>query len=365
MTLMINAQQVVDVLSMRDCIDAMEEAFAEEAREIAVNHPRQRYRVPRTPDPGQPGYFANMIAGAVPSRGVAALRYDSVLVRESIVDGVKRRDYVHPSGRSYGFVILFSLETAEPLAILQDFTLSPIRVGATTAVAVRRLARRDAVSVGLFGAGNEARRNLEAICLVRPIERVLVFSPSEEHREAFAKEMSAQLGVSVRPAGAPRPVVEGADIVMCATNSSQPVFDGRWLVPGQTVVTIGNSDAVSRKSEADEATFLRSDLIVLNSRETAVSNQQGELLDLIDAGKFGWDKVAELGGILTGKQPGRTSGEQIIYYKSNAGVGIQFAAAGALVYDECKRRGIGHEVPTEWFGTDVSEWLAKGFRPSP
>lgn len=365
MTLMINAQQVADVLPMRDCVDAMEEAFAEEARGIAVSHPRQRYRVPRTPDPGQPAYLANMIAGAVPSRGVAALRYDSMLAHERIVDGVKRRDFVHPSGRSYGFVILFSLKTGEPLAILQDFTMSSIRVGATTAVAVRRLARRSAASVGLFGSGNEARRNLEAICLVRPIERVVVFSPSVEHRETFAKEMSAELGVSVRPASEPRSVVERADIIMCATNSSQPVFDGRSLVPGQTVVTIVNSDVVLRKSEADEETFLRADLIVLNSRSTAVSNQQRELLDLIETGKFGWDKVAELGRVLTGEQPGRTSDEQIVYYKNNAGMGIQFAVAGALVYDECKRRGIGHEVQTEWFGADVSEWLAKGFSPSP
>src|SRR5713226_9859467 len=144
MTLMIDAREAADVLRMRDCIEAMEQAFADEARQIAVNHPRQRYTVPRQLVPEQTGYFANMIAGAVPSHGVAALRYDSALTCERQTGGRRRLEFPHPSGRSWGFIILFSLETGEPLAIIQDFTLSPIRGGATTAVAVRRLAKSNA-----------------------------------------------------------------------------------------------------------------------------------------------------------------------------------------------------------------------------
>ena len=90
-----------------------------------------------------------------------------------------------------------------------------------------------------------------------------------------------------------------------------------------------------------------------------------ELLDLIDEGKIGWDRVCELGQVLIGTHPGRTSDQQIIYYKSNTGVCIQFAAAGALIYETCRKRGLGRELPTEWFGTDLSEWTAKGFMPSP
>ncbi|MBI2211811.1 MAG: ornithine cyclodeaminase family protein, partial [Deltaproteobacteria bacterium] len=297
--------------------------------------------------------------------GVAALRYDSTIVQERVVAGSKRMDFPSPTKRSLGFVLLFSLETGELLALIHDFSLSAIRVGATTAVAHRALSKKESKVVGLFGSGNEARRNLEAICLVRDIESVKVYSTTREHRERFAEEMTEILNVEVQPVSSPEAVIKGSDIVMCATNSSQPVFDGRRLEPGQLVTTIANTDGVHRRTEADEATMIRSDFIVLNSRETAITNQQRELLDLIDAKKFGWEKACELGEVLIGRHPGRTSDAQIIYYKSNTGVGIQFAAAGALIYEACKKRGLGRELPSEWFGADLSEWIGKGFYPSP
>src|SRR5713226_647782 len=301
--LLINDAEVKQILKMRDCIEAMERAFAEEARGIAVNRPRTRYKVP--PDLDKPGYMANIIPGAVPSSGVAALRYDSCIVQERVVGGTKRMDFPSPMKRSWGFVFLFSLETGEPLALIHDFSLSAVRVGATTGVAHRALSKKDSKVVGLFGSGNEARRNLEAICCVRDIESVKVYSSTREHRERFAEEMTELLNVEVQPVSSPEAVIKGSDIIMCATNSSQPVFDGRWLEPGQLVTTIVNTDGVHRRTEADATTMIRSDLIVLNNKETAITNQQRELLDLIDQGKFGWDKVCELGLVLTGAHPGR------------------------------------------------------------
>lgn len=361
--LLINDAEVRQVLKMRECIEAMEKAFAEEARGIAVNRPRTRYKVP--PDLDKPGYMANIIPGAVPSSGVAALRYDSTIVRERVVAGTKRMDFPSPMKRSWGFVLLFSLQTGEPLALIHDFSLSGIRVGATTGIAQRALAKKNARVVGIFGSGNEARTNLEAICAVRKIESVKVYSSTKEHRDRFAEEMTELLNIEIQPVTSPEAVVKGSDIVMCATNSSQPVFDGNWLEPGQLVTTIANTDGVHRRTEADATTMTRSDFIVLNHKETAITNQQRELLDLIDQGKFGWEKVCELGEVLIGKHPGRTDDRQIIYYKSNTGVGIQFAAAGALIYEACKNKRLGRELPTEWFGTDLSEWVDKGFMPSP
>lgn len=363
MTLLITDPEVREVLKMSDCIEAMERAFGEEARGIAVNRPRTRYKVP--PDLEETGYFANIIPGAVPSSGVAALRYDSSLARERMVGGMKRLDFLAPKRRSFGFVLLFSLETGEPLALIHDFSLSALRVGATTGVATRALSRKDSRILGLFGSGNEARRNLEAICCVRRIEKVKVFSPTREHREKFAREMGEMLKVAVEPVETARQVVKGSDIVMCATSSSQPVFEGNWLESGQLVTTIANTDGIYRRTEADATTMERSDLIVLNSRETAVHNQQRELLDLIDAGRVGWEKVCDLGEVLIGRNAGRGDDRQIVYYKSNTGVGIQFAAAGGLIYDACRKRGLGRELPTEWFGADLSEWLDQGYNPSP
>lgn len=361
--LLIADPDVKEVLRTEDIIDHMERAFAEEARGVAVNRPRTRYKVP--PDRDSDGYMANIIPGAVPSSGVAALRYDSIVVRERVVEGLKRMDFPYPARRSWGFVLLFDLETAEPLAIIHDFSLSAMRVGATTGVAVRSLSREDSRVVGLFGSGNEAEQNLAAICAVRRVREARVFSVTREHRERFAREMTGRLDVQVRAVDNARAVVEGADIVMCATNASRPVFDGDWLAPGQFVATIVNSDGVHRRTEADETTFTRADLIVINNRETALHNQQREMLDLIDEGRIGWDRICELGEVLTGGNPGRKSDRDVIYYKSNTGVGIQFAAAGAVIYEACKEKGLGRELPTEWFGADVGEWLDKGFMPSP
>ncbi len=361
--LLITDPEVREVLNLRDCIDAMDRAFAEEARGIAVNRPRTRYKVP--PDLDKPGYMANIIPGAVPSSGVAALRYDSTIVQERIIAGTKRMDFPSPLKRSWGFVLLFSLESGELLALIHDFSLSAIRVGATTGIANRALAKKNAKVVGIFGSGNEARTNLEAICAVRPVESVKVYSPNKEHRERFAEEMTERLNVEVQPVASSEAVVRGADIIMCASNSSEPVFNGNWLEPGQLVTTIVNTDGVHRRTEADATTMTRADLIVLNNKETAITNQQRELLDLIDEGKVSWDKVCELGQVLIGRHPGRNNDRQIIYYKSNTGVGIQFAAAGALIYEACKIKGLGRELPSEWFGADLSEWMDKGFMPSP
>src|SRR6059058_3878232 len=148
--LLISDEEVRQVLTLRDCIEALERAFAEEARGIAVNRPRARYKVP--PDLDKPGYMANIIAGAVPGSGVAALRYDSTIVQERVVAGTKRMDFPSPSKRSWGFVLLFSLETGEPLALVHDFSLSAVRVGATTGIANRALAKKDSKVVGIFGS---------------------------------------------------------------------------------------------------------------------------------------------------------------------------------------------------------------------
>src|SRR5437660_8431391 len=162
--LLITDPEVRQVLTMRDCIDAMERAFAEEARGIAVNRPRTRYKVP--PDLDKPGYMANIIPGAVPSSGVAALRYDSTIVQERVVAGTKRMDFPSPLKRSWGFVLLFSLETGEPLALIHDFSLSAIRVGETNGLSNRALAKKDSKDVGIFGSSNEARTQLATIYAV-------------------------------------------------------------------------------------------------------------------------------------------------------------------------------------------------------
>ena len=160
MTIIITDEDVRRLLPMRECIDAMRVAFRDFAAGEAVNRPRMRY-LAKHPDPDR-RYLANVHVGAVPSSGIACVRAGSQIMRPPTA-ARERRTYENPQAFNWGFVILFSIETAEPLALLHEFHLSGMRVGATTAVAVDAIARPDAHTLGLFGTGKQARNALEAI----------------------------------------------------------------------------------------------------------------------------------------------------------------------------------------------------------
>lgn len=344
MTLILQSHEVQDLLPMDECIAAMEVALMEYAQGIAANHHRVRYRVP-TPNPAV-SYMANIIIGAVPRYNAAAIRVNNW---PRPAEGSTRQPMIQ-SHNSANFFLLNSLETGELLAIIHDSAASP-RVGATSAVATKHLAREDSSTLGLFGSGREAKTHLTAIALVRPLRKVKVYSPNEEHRRSFAERMSAQLEIEVTAVNEPRAVVQDADIVCCATNASEPVFDGRWLGPGQFVITIVNTDVIGFKSEVDQTTFIRSERIFINDKESVFQNRQRELLDPIENGLFTWEKVQELGALVTGEAKGRESPEELLYYKNNTGLGIQFAAAGAIIYQKAREKGIGQYIPSEWFGS--------------
>jgi alanine dehydrogenase len=366
MTIIITDEDVRRLLPMHECIDAMRVAFRDFDAGEAVNRPRMRY-LAKHPDPDR-RYLANVHVGAVPSAGIACVRAGSQIMRPPSA-ARERRTYENPQAFNWGFVILFSIETAEPLALLHEFHLSGMRVGATTAVAVDAIARPDAQTLGLFGTGKQARNALEAIAVVRLISRVNVYSPNAEHRDTFAREMSRD-GLTVAAVTDPRAVVAGADIVCCATTAMHPVFDGDWLEDGQVVVSIANSDVTNKRSEVDRKTYERAECVIINDWESVIDNDQTELLDPIAAGIISRDQVYELGALLSGKvsvkQTQRGSAQNgIIYYKNNSGLAIQFAAAGGILYRKALAEGSNKVIPTEWLGSDLSAYYKAGFRPSP
>jgi len=366
MTIIITDEDVKRLLPMRECVDAMRVAFGDLANGAAVNRPRVRY-LAKHPDPERK-YLANVHVGAIPSSGMACVRAGSQVIRPpSVASG--RRLYENPQAFNWGIVILYSIETAEPLALMHEFGLSGMRVGATTAVAVDQIARADAATLGLFGTGKQARCALEAVQLVRPIRRVNVYSPSAVHRAAFARDMSGD-GLDVVAVDDPRNVVFGADIVCCATTAMRPVFDGNSLEEGQVVVSIANSDVTNKRSEVDRRTYERATTVVINDWESVIENDQTELLDPIKDGVIRREQVHELGDLILGKtrvsQPPRQGPrEGIIYYKNNSGLAIQFAAAGAMIYRKALAEGSHKTIPTEWLGSDLSAYYQAGFRPSP
>lgn len=366
MTIVITDRDVRRLLPMRECIEAMRVAFREFAAGDAVNRPRVRY-LARHPDPDR-RYMANVHVGAVPSSGIACVRAGSQIMRPATA-ARERRTYENPQAFNWGFVILFSIETAEPLALLHEFELSGMRVGATTAVAVDAIARPDAHTLGLFGTGKQARNALEAIALVRPIERVNVYSPNAEHRSALALDLSRS-GLAINAVNDARAAIRDADIVCCATSAMRPVFDGDWLEDGQLVVSIANSDVTNKRSEVDGRTYERARCIVVNDWESVIDNDQTELLDPIKEGVIGRDRIYELGELLNGpvsvQQEPRGSAEKgVVYYKNNSGLAIQFAAAGGVLYRKAMAEGSNKVIPTEWLGSDLSAYYKAGFRPSP
>ena len=205
--------------------------------------------------------------------------------------------------------------------------------------------------------------------MVRPIRHVNVYSPSGEHRAAFAREM-ARDGIDVLAVDNARAVVAEADIICCATTAMKPVFDGDWLEDGQLVISIANSDVTNKRSEVDRRTYERASAIIINDWESVIDNDQTELLDPLKEGAIRREQIHELGNLVTSKvtvrQPSRGPADKgIIYFKNNSGLAIQFAAAGGVVYQRALKEGSNKTIPTEWLGSDLSSYYKSGFRPSP
>lgn len=365
MTVIITDDDVARHLSMADCISAMETAFRDFSSGDAVNLPRARYQA-RHPDATR-RYFANVHVGAVPSAGLACVRAGSqIIVPPSATNN--RRLYENPRPFNWGIVILFDIETAEPLALMHEFQLSGMRVGATSALAVDHIAPAGAKTLGLFGTGKQAGAAFDAITLVRDFERVVVFSPNEKHRADFVAEKRKQAAGKIEVVGATsaEQAVRDMDVVCCCTTAMEPVFSGDWLSDGQLVVSIANSDSTNKKrTEVDEATYRKARTIVVNDWESVIDNDQTELLEPLEAGIIERGQIVELGDIVSGKVEASSGGEGIVYFKNNSGLAIQFAAAGRIVYDRVMAEGTNRQIPTEWLGTDLGALYEKGFRPSP
>jgi len=357
--LILNDDEVRQSLPMEETILAMEDSYREVAEGDGKNLPRGRIRT--QPDGDGYGYFFNCIPGLLPSRGVMAVRLDSI-VREVR----KERTSGRYAGDQYcGWVIVYSLKTSEPLAIMDDFSLSAIRVGATTGVAVKYMARKDAKQVALFGSGKQARANLEAVAKMRRLERIKVFSPNPTHRTQFAEEMTYVVGAEIIPVDSPQKAMEGADVVLCMANSVGPLFDGNWLRPGMHVASISagrdktHQDLLQEeRREIDDTTLERSALVVISSRAQMAWDEQVRLSSRAD-------KLFDLGELLQGRVAGRNNDDEINLFASNTGTGNQFAAAGATAYEKARAKGLGREIPTEWLMTNVKEWADRGFFPSP
>ncbi|MBO0847823.1 MAG: ornithine cyclodeaminase family protein [Pseudonocardia sp.] len=347
------------VLTPAECIDALDTAYQELSQGLGANRPRNHTYFP-VEDPTHPGFryrFKSQEGGTVSSE-VWALRITSDIAGvETLPSGVRRRRLLPaaPGGRYVGLVTLYSMRTLEPLAILHDSFIQKMRVGATSALGIRRLANPSVAVAGMFGSGWQAQAHLEMLLLVRPeIEEVRVYSPTPEHRIAFAKSWSERTGRRIVAVDHPREAVRGCGIVTCATAAMDPCFDGEWLEPGTHVTAITSPDGTATRRELDDTTFDRADRLVVLSREQVHHDKQFDILGPVERGRMRWEDIKELGEILLDPAPVRTTEDEITIFANNTGMGIQFAAVCARALELAEKRQLGHEVPTEWFLEETS-----------
>jgi alanine dehydrogenase len=365
--LFINNEDVKQLLSMSECIDAQEKAFRQIPDGGAIHRPRLDMYVPCQLENGY--YRWGTMEGA--NDGILAIRMKSdIMTWPKTESGLWRENkYCVQPGTFFGLILLMSTRNGEPLAFINDGILQHMRVGGGGGLGARHLARTEASVVGILGSGGMARTYLEAFCVVRPIKKAKVFSPTAAHRKRYAEEMSAMLGIEVVPVDSPREVLRGVDILATCTDSMSPTFDATWIEPGTHVTMLGPRELsqevldrcdVKIRQGVGGLSLPETDRIkreIGHSPIAYIAGSFDEMKRLPEAtleGGFGGD-YPDFCDLVTGKVRGRENEEQITFYHNMGNQGLQFSSVGGLVYRKAKEAGIGRQIPTEWLLQDIRD----------
>ncbi len=320
----LSANDVARALPMRQAIEAMKEAFRQLSAGEAVM-PARAHIAAASP-PGD----ALFMPSYLPADGKMGIKVVTVY-GENPACGLPRIQAI---------MLVLDAATGSPVAVMDGTLLTAIRTGAASGAATDLLARSDACVGAIFGAGPQARTQLEAVCAVRRMAEARVFDPDAARAAAFAREMAERLDISVRAATTPSEALAGADIVCTATVSATPVFDDTAIAPGTHINAIGSYKPGVREVPGDT---VRRALVVVDHLPAALA-EAGDLLIPMQEGLFGRNHIhAELGQIIAGLRKGRESEEQITLFKS-VGVAVQDLAAASLVLANAQRLGLGREL---------------------
>jgi ornithine cyclodeaminase len=324
-TLLVGHRDVLALLPMSECIEAMTDALRTLAQGGAILPLRQVVRLPDGRNA-----FAVM---------PAALEQPSALGAKVIT--VFPGNDATPYDSHQGAVLLFDLEYGRLIAILDASTITGLRTAAVTAVATRLLSRPESRTLALLGAGVQAATHLESVSLVRPIRDVRVWSRSGERARRFV-ERAATSGVNIVACATAREAVDGADVVCTVTSSREPVVSREWLAPGTHVNAVGASLPTAR--ELDSATIAAARLFV--DRRESATHEAGDFLMPKREGLVGDDHiVGEIGELLvdTPRIAGRRSADELTVFKS-LGLAIEDVAAARRIYDRAVATGAGSWV---------------------
>jgi ornithine cyclodeaminase len=320
--LILNHDEVVALLPMKECIALMRDALTKLARG-EVHQPLRT--IVRPPDAaGVMGLMPAYVGG-----DEAAYGLKTVCVFPG--NPVKGKD------AHQGAVMLFSADTGELLALMNASAITAIRTAAVSGVATDLLARENASDLAIIGAGVQARTHLKAIAEVRSIGHCRVASRNIEHARRFADEMSGSVAFPIEPVETVDRAVNGADVIATVTNAKEPVVRRDWISPGVHLNVVGSSTPNAR--EVDTATIASAALFV--DRRESTLNEAGDYLSAMREGAIGPEHIrAELGEVLTGQKPGRTSREEITLFKS-LGLAVEDLAAANYLYRKAKELNAG------------------------
>jgi alanine dehydrogenase len=363
--LLINNDDVKTVLNMPLTLEALEEAYSDMIRGEAVCRPRVDIQIP-TSDPKKVYRWGTMEGGS--TRGFFAIRMKSDILFDNRYGDTKTLEkYCVTPGTFCGLIFLFRVENGEPLAMINDGLLQHMRVGADSAIGVKYMAREDAKVVGMLGSGGMARSHIEAFRLVRDIRKLKVFSPTRDHCEAYAREMEEKYGIEAVAVDEPVEVYEGVDILCSCTDANIPVIRGELIQKGTHVTSIGG--------RPDKKTFQRIDRFLRLGNATALLGQTTEALDEFfryitpkmgenfkqehahakgAVRKVPAGKIIFLKQILQGEK-GRESSDQVTYSERGNIQGAQFFTLAAHVFEKAKEKGLGRELPSEWFLQNIRD----------
>jgi ornithine cyclodeaminase/alanine dehydrogenase-like protein (mu-crystallin family) len=316
-TLLLTEDEVRRLLTMEMALEAVEEVLRRQAHEEAQNVPRARCHADHA--------MLHTLSAAVKKLGV--LGYKA---------------YCTTRHGAQFHIGLYDSKTGQLIALLQADYLGQVRTGAASGVATHYMARPDAQHVGLYGSGKQARTQLLAVCRVRNIQRVQVFSPHEERRRRFCQEMSVECQCDVVPVPRPELAAHDKDIVITATSSREPVLYGDWLAEGTHLNIIGSN--YLSKAEIDANTIRRSQTIIVDSKDQA-RIEAGDFVQALEEGSLRWSDVHELGQVIVGRYAGRLHAQDITLFKS-LGIALEDVAVAAKVYDKAISSGVGRML--EW-----------------
>lgn len=346
MALFIRAEELEGLISITEAVDAMEKGFASQEDHPIFSLPRQRM-------------LADNRRITVHSGGCVPLGVAGTFVH------YERHNYT-AEDQSYGAVgkrvyVAYDSETGELLAVIagcpplyrrqtaEDEFATETAI--TSAVGTRRMARKDARAMGIFGSGRQARRHLEAMCAIRPITEVKVYSRDAGNRRAFCETMQPYVDAELRPVERPEDAARNVDIIVCATGSNFPVVFGRWLEEGVHVTSIVGSNKellmeglVSRpRRELDDEVLARADVIVATLVQQGIQDEQGDLLEPVQNGVITWEDVKDLSALVTGRVQGRRSDRDVTLFKQNSDQGVGYMALARLAHDKARAAGVGME----------------------